>query len=865
MAARPRSRLATAAAALAMMSTVSAQDGALHVPSPDWRDQVIYFLMIDRFEDGDPANNDQGAGEYDPADRRRYSGGDLAGITRRLDYIAGLGATALWITPPVAHQWWDGEVGYGGYHGYWGEHFKEVDAHFGTLDDYRGLSRALHGRGMYLVQDIVVNHTGNFFGYPKRHDAARPTRGWRANPASKPVDAPRQWPFSLNDPRRAEHREAGIYHWTPDIRDFADPVQERSWQMSRLDDLATANPRVRQALRDSYGHWIREVGVDAFRVDTAFYVEQAFFDDFQHADDAQAPGVLKVAAATGREDFLLFGEGFGIDRVGEETQARKIETYATAPDGAPRLGGMINFPLYGSTLEVFARGRPTAELGDRIRRMMAVHRDPHRMPSFVDNHDVDRFLAGGSEAGLRQALLLILTLPGIPTIYYGTEQGFTSVRRAMFAGGYGADGRDHFDPQAPLYRYLREAIALRRAQPALSRGQPSVLHENAAGPGALAYRMDGEGAPLFVAFNSAAHPVLLDRLATGLAPGQRLEGLFAIEGEAPALDLDAEGRVSLVLPPHAGFVWRAAEGRGAVEPVLACLTLDIEPLADGRLRARGEAQGLDRIALVLDGDLSRAIEARPGRDGRWEVELDTRSLVDPAIEHRLVAWSQTLQAATEPATFRAAPRWTLLAEQRDPAGDDRGPRGRYRYPTDPSWGDNRQADLLGARAFGAGGSLRLELDLHRVTRSWQPANGFDHVAFGIYIALPGRDDGIAELPKQNASMPDGLRWQTRLRAHGWSNAVFSSAGAGVDAEGAPVSPGAAIEVDTERNRVSFLLPAAALGDPASLAGAAIYVTTWDYDGGWRGLQRRAGGHAFGGGDGAKDPLVMDDLLLRIPE
>src|SRR3546814_786871 len=129
------------------------------------------------------------------------------------------------------------------------------------------------------------------------------------------------------------------------------------------------------------------------------------------------------------------------------------------PGGLP---SMINFPLYGILGDVFARGRPTVELGHRIASMTTLHADPHRMPSFIDNHDVDRFLAGGDTAGLKQALLAMLTLPGIPVIYYGTEQGFSERRASMFAGGVGSGGRDHFDTDAPLYRYLQDAIALRR-------------------------------------------------------------------------------------------------------------------------------------------------------------------------------------------------------------------------------------------------------------------------------------------------------------------------------------------------------------------------------------------------------------------
>ena len=135
------------------------------MPSPDWRDQVIYFLMTDRFDNGDPANDDQHAGEFDPADGAKYNGGDLRGVERRLDYIRGLGATAIWMTPPVASQWWNTVANYGGYHGYWAQDFMAVDAHLGDLADYQRLSKAIHGAGMYLVQDIVLNHTGSYFDY----------------------------------------------------------------------------------------------------------------------------------------------------------------------------------------------------------------------------------------------------------------------------------------------------------------------------------------------------------------------------------------------------------------------------------------------------------------------------------------------------------------------------------------------------------------------------------------------------------------------------------------------------------------------------------------------------------------------------
>ena len=820
--------------------------------------------MIDRFDDGDPSNNDQGAGEYDPADHRKYSGGDLRGVARRIDYIRDLGATAVWITPPVANQWLDERVGYGGYHGYWAENFVKVDAHYGTLADYQALSHALHAAGMYLVQDVVVNHTGNFFSYAENWDPDDPTAGYLPNAGSVPVTAPTQWPFSLNDPRRAEDRQAAVYHWTPTVSDFGERRQEVDFQLADLDDLNTENPLVHRALRESYGYWIGEVGVDAFRIDTAYHVPAEYFRDFLYSDDPEHPGMMAVARETGREDFLAFGEGFGADKPYDDRLTRKLETYLRDPDGRPLLPSMLNFPLYGSLTDVFARGRPTAELGYRLRTMLRLHADPHRMPSFIDNHDLDRFLAGGSEAGLKQALLAILTLPGIPTIYYGTEQGFTEPRRAMFAGGYGAGDRDHFESEAPLYRYLQAAIALRRGDALFSRGLPEVLHENAAGSGAFAYRVDHEGRTALVVFNSADAETLLDNLDTGLAPGTRFEPVFAIEGEGEPVVVGHDGRLTMRLPARAGHVWIAGGRDDPVPQTGPEITLD--PLSEGEAAAlfdrdftvSGGVRGLDGVGLVVDGDLENAQAIVPDADGRWSATIDTASMLGPEVVHGVVAWSAETGAISATRRFRVARDWERLAEVEDPAGDDSGPEGHYTYPTDPSWGEAGYADIRRVRVEGAGGALRIEVEMAALSAVWNPANGFDHVAFTLFIELPGGGGGATAMPLQNAKLPDGMRWHYRLRAGGWSNALFGSEGAGPDREGTPASPGASIEADRERRTVRFTLPAAALGRPESLSGARLYLTTWDYDGRYRPLIPEGAANAFGGGDGERDPLVMDD-------
>jgi glycosidase len=849
-------------AAVLFTGVAAAQSGLkLHVPSPDWRDQIIYFVVTDRFADGDPSNNDQGAGEFKPGERSKYQGGDLAGLRQRLDYIQGLGATAVWITPPVANQWWDSAIGYSGYHGYWTEHFKRVDKHLGTLADYRRLSDALHRRGMYLVQDIVVNHTGNFFGFSPDWRADRPEASWIANATSLPVTRPTQPPFDQNDARNPRHRAAAIYHWTPAIADYSNPDQELRFQMGGLDDLNTTHPAVRQALRDSFGYWIREVGVDAFRVDTAFYVEPEFFDDFMRSRDRAAPGMAEVARRTGRREFHVFGEGFGIDKPFDDRQALKIERYASTERGTPRMPGMMNFPLYGALNDAFARGRPTAELGHRITALARVHRDPHRMVNFIDNHDVDRFLAGGSEQALKQALLAMFTLPGIPVVYYGTEQGFTEPRASMFASGWGSGGRDRFDTGTPLYRHLAALAALRRSDTVFSRGQASVLHSNAAQAGAVAWRLAYQGRSAIVAANTSASTVLVDNLETGLPAGTVLRGRFGIDGTPPELTVGDGGRVSLELPARAGWVWTVSGATTAVAPAVAPMAPTLEAIAQpvqaGDFAVGGRAQGPGPHWLVVDGDLSAAQRVTPGADGRWQAQVDTSAMVDPAVTHRVALWDAGSRVAAPAQTFRVDRPWSLLADVADPAGDDRGPDGRYVYPTDPSWGDNRQMDLRRVRVFGAGGALRVELTLNRITTVWSPANGFDHVAITAYLELPGREGGATLMPLQASRLPDGMRWHLRLRAGGWSNALFGPQGASADHEGTPAAAAASIAVDVSANTVTFTIPARALGAPTGLSGARLYVTTWDYDGGYRKLSPEPAAFAIGGGREGQDAKVMD--------
>jgi hypothetical protein len=276
--------------------------------------------------------------------------------------------------------------------------------------------------------------------------------------------------------------------------------------------------------------------------------------------------------------------------------------------------------------------------------------------------------------------------------------------------------------------------------------------------------------------------------------------------------------------------------------------------------------GRPTLQLVVDGDLAAARTVRPEADGRWRATVDTAAMIDPALRHRVVAWLPGREGEADGSAaqeFRVERAWALAATLADPAGDDHGPpRGdgtprRYVYPTDASFAP-RQMDLRGVRAHTAGGALRLELSMGALTRTWSPANGFDHVAFTVFVELPGAPGGATVMPLQNGTLPGGMRWHRRLRVHGWSNALFSDEGAGPQAEGTPVAPAATLRVDAAKRSLTLTLPAAALGGARSLGGARVYVTTWDYDGGYRELVPAPQGWAVGGGDPATDPRVMDE-------
>jgi alpha-amylase len=213
-------------------------DAAAAAQPIDWHGRSIYFVVTDRFANGDPTNDNADGFASNAGDPNAWHGGDLRGVIDRLDYIAGMGFTGLWITPVIAQH--DVHA----YHGYWGWDWSRIDGHLGDLATLRELVAKAHARGIAVMIDTVANHTG-------RYDYQAPS-----------------------------FPEAAMYHHNGNITDYNDPTQVENNDLNGLNDLAQENPVVHDKLLDHVRWLVRESGADGLRVDTVKHVPKAFWSDW---------------------------------------------------------------------------------------------------------------------------------------------------------------------------------------------------------------------------------------------------------------------------------------------------------------------------------------------------------------------------------------------------------------------------------------------------------------------------------------------------------------------------------------------------------------------------------------------------------
>jgi glycosidase len=550
--------------------------------------EVIYFVLPDRFENGDPSNDRGGytGGRlqtgFDPAHKGFFHGGDLNGLTRRLDYIQGLGATAIWLAPIYRNKPVQGPPGQesAGYHGYWITDFTDVDPHFGSRADLRALVDAAHGRGMKVYLDIVTNHTADVIRYrecPKNDCAyrgladypyrrrggiggaainpgfagtgaaeqrsdnfARLTRpDWAYTPYVPAAEAKAKVPAWLNDP---------IYYHNRGDSTFAGESSTLG-DFSGLDDLFTENPRVVEGFIEIYGKWIDDFGIDGFRVDTARHVNPEFWQAF-------VPAMLARAKARGIPNFHIFGE---VADPNPATLARY-----TRVDGYP---AVLDFAFANAVQSVVARGAAPTELASVFAAdpLYAKGEATARiLPTFIGNHDQGRFATfvrqanpqASEEEVLKRVVLghaMLLLARGTPTLYYGDEQGFAGdggdqdAREDMFAsrtasyndnrlvGSDRTTATASFDTGSTLYRAIAGLAAIRRADPALMAGE-QVTRAAWDRPGLFAFSRlaPSGGGETLIAFNNSTAPVAAQvEVGTGSERWTAVHGACAPQASAP--------------------------------------------------------------------------------------------------------------------------------------------------------------------------------------------------------------------------------------------------------------------------------------------------------------------------------------------
>jgi glycosidase len=533
-------------------------------------DEVLYFAMPDRFNDGNRRNNcgdftgECVAGDtqqnvlehgYLPSDKGYYHGGDIEGLRRKLPYLRGLGVTTIWVGPifqnkPVQPDTTNLYGHSAGYHGYWILDFLQVDPHLGTNAEFARLVDEAHDRGIKVLMDIVTNHTAdviqlegnagyrNKTDFPYRDTAGQPfddsdhayagqpdysfpavdATSFPYRPFVPPGEETAKNPAWLNDPLLYHNR--GNTSFTGENSLYGD--------FFGLDDLWTERREVVEGMVDIYSYWIDEFGVDGFRIDTTKHVNMEFWQAF-------GPAILAEAEERGIEEFFAFGEVFD-----QQFGPPFLSEFSTRG----RLQSTIDFAFQLAARDFAAQSGATDNLatffaGDDY--YTDADSNAYAMPTFLGNHDMGRigyFLQRVDQTGATDAELLarsqlahalMFFARGQPVVYYGDEQGFTGdggdkdAREDMFANAVpvyedndliGTDettSDDNFDRDHPLYDTISEYARLSDRHPTLRTG--AQIHRTSSdGPGVYAFsRIDrGERIEYVVALNNSEGAATVD-------------------------------------------------------------------------------------------------------------------------------------------------------------------------------------------------------------------------------------------------------------------------------------------------------------------------------------------------------------------
>jgi len=410
---------------------------------------VLYLIMIDRFADGDPSNNEP---LYDRKNKFYYHGGDLQGVINRLPYLKDLGVTAIWLTP-----WYDNynrlnqielkeDKPSTGFHGYNPQDFYGVEEHFGTHAKLRELVETAHRSGIKIIQDQVMNHTGPY--HPWVDDPPTPT--WFNGTKAKHLNNVFQT-WVLHDPR-------------------ADELLKREtmegWFLDFLPDLNQHDPEVSRYLIQNTLWWIGTTGLDGIRMDTWQYVPNSFWRDWTRVVKREFP------------NFKVVGEV----KDGDVVHTSFFQGGRVRFDGVDSgLDSLLDFPLFYPIRHAFAEGKPIDEIPKTLAKDY-LYNNSEILVTLLGGHDDGRFMSekGATIAGLKLANAFVLTTRGVPQLYYGDEialeGGDEPTTRGDFPGGFAGDKHDAFTAggrskdEQELFEFIRRLTALRRELKPLQTG-----------------------------------------------------------------------------------------------------------------------------------------------------------------------------------------------------------------------------------------------------------------------------------------------------------------------------------------------------------------------------------------------------------
>jgi cyclomaltodextrin glucanotransferase len=464
----------------------------LYTRDIEFRQETIYFLVVDRFYDGDPENSEGPNPElYDPEakDWGKYWGGDLQGVIDKLDYLKDMGVTAVWLTP-LFEQVEALFIEQAAIHGYWIKDFKRLNPRFIAKGDNPSINQTqetkdtvfdklvyeLHQRNMKLVLDIVCNHSNPDFSGKK---------GELYDDGVKIAD--------FNDDKD------NWYHHYGEVQNWEDEWQVQNCELSGLATFNENNIAYRNYIKSAIKQWL-DRGVDALRVDTVKHMPIWFWQEF-NAD-----------ILTHRPDVFIFGEWIYSDPRNERSVEFVNESGMT----------ILDFGLCVAIREVLGKGAEAGfSLVQDVLDLDFQYYGATELITFIDNHDMPRFQSLNPDPEmLRVAIGLIMTTRGIPCIYYGTEQYLHDDTE----GGndpYNRPMMEKWDTDSPIYRDVRLLSGLRRLNPAISMGSQWQKYLT---PDVYCYVRRYRDSVVFVALNRG-NPVTLEEVDTELPDGEHTEVL----------------------------------------------------------------------------------------------------------------------------------------------------------------------------------------------------------------------------------------------------------------------------------------------------------------------------------------------------